>query len=237
MEKIYGYKEKDVIGLAEFISKRNNQPLSKVFESYGILNQKAKGTVRNLYYALAKLSNRDKDFCKKYLNGQPIKIEPIIEFSKSDEKALIEKILTGKKEGRSVRSVVMELANGDGKLALRYQNKYRNAVKHNNKLITEIALEIKGDDNFLALNESVKKSEFFDEDITIDKSLIKIKKEIKQALSKFILKASAENQRLIEKIELLEDENLRLSRLLYGGDKSKAVLRMLKSKNSKSLPS
>ena len=54
MEGIYGYKEKDVIGLAKFIDERKGQSLSKTFESYAVISGKAKGTVRNLYYGILK---------------------------------------------------------------------------------------------------------------------------------------------------------------------------------------
>jgi hypothetical protein len=66
MEKIYGYKEKDVFALANFIKEKGELPLSTLFERFGAINGKAKGTVRNLYYALAKKSNADKEFCQKY---------------------------------------------------------------------------------------------------------------------------------------------------------------------------
>ena len=81
MEKIYGYKEKDVLGLAEFIKNRGNASLSSVFEKYGLASGKAKGTVRNLYYALAKFSSENQEFCDKYLDGKPLKVSKIIEFN------------------------------------------------------------------------------------------------------------------------------------------------------------
>ena len=145
MEKIYGYKEKDVFALANFIKEKGEMPLSTLFERFGAINGKAKGTVRNLYYALAKKSIADKEFCQKYLGGKPIKISKIIEFSKQDEKELIKKIIIEKNSGKSVRSVIMGLTNGDAKLALRYQNKYRNVIKNKPQLALEIAKEVNGD--------------------------------------------------------------------------------------------
>ena len=124
MEKLYGYKTSDVIALAEFIRKRENQSLSLIFEKFGEKYGKAKGTVRNLYYALAKKSNEDQAFCAKYLNGKPILVSKIIGFDGVEEKELIEKIVLEKSKGRSVRSIIMSLADGDAKIALRYQNKY-----------------------------------------------------------------------------------------------------------------
>ena len=71
MEKIYGYKEKDIVGLANFIKERNNQSLSSLFESYSIKSGKAKGTIRNLYYELAKKARKIKTFAINILMANP----------------------------------------------------------------------------------------------------------------------------------------------------------------------
>ena len=42
MDKFYGYREKDVRGLADFIKNRKGQSLSKVFENYGNYSGKQK---------------------------------------------------------------------------------------------------------------------------------------------------------------------------------------------------
>ena len=138
MDKIYGYKQKDIIGLAEFLMKNQQSSLASLFEKFSVISGKAKGTVRNLYYALAKKSNMDKEFCDKYLNGNPIKISKIIEFDELEEKQLIKNILRSKTDKKSVRSIIMQMADGDAKKALRYQNKFRNALKTKPQMITEI---------------------------------------------------------------------------------------------------
>lgn len=210
MEKIYGYKEKDVFALANFIKEKGELPLSTLFERFGAINGKAKGTVRNLYYALAKKSNADKEFCQKYLGGKPIKISKIIEFSKQDEKELIKKIIIEKNSGKSVRSVIMGLTKGDAKLSLRYQNKYRNAVKNNPKLISEIVAEINGQGKMHIEVESKKKS------IVSDAQFLKLKNEIDNLVNKISSKIKTENQYLKQRIARLENENLKLISLLYG---------------------
>ena len=96
MDKMYGFKEKDVIGLAELIKNRGSKSLSDVFNEYGLINGKAKGTVRNLYYALAKKSITDTEFCKKYLDGKPLEVNPIIQFDIEQERELIKKIILAK---------------------------------------------------------------------------------------------------------------------------------------------
>ncbi len=145
MEKIYGYKERDIVGLAEFLKSRGSESLTKVFESYALKYGKAKGTVRNLYYALAKLSKEDQRFCQEYLGGQPISVSPIIEFDDGEERSLIKKIISAKCDGKSVRRAINDLAEGDSKRALRYQNKYRNAIKNKPTLINEIVDELESE--------------------------------------------------------------------------------------------
>ena len=66
MESLYGFKEKDVKALAEFLKSRKNQPLTEVFKAYALMSGKKEGTVRNLYYAMAKKSGESEEFRKKY---------------------------------------------------------------------------------------------------------------------------------------------------------------------------
>ena len=210
MEKIYGYKEKDIVALAEFIKDKKQISLSNAFEKFGILNGKAKGTVRNLYYALAKRSNEDNAFCQKYLGGKPIKISKIVEFTVQDEKDLIKNIILKKNLGKSVRSIIMEMANGDAKLALRYQNKYRNAIKNSPELVAEIISEINSEGNLSIEIEKEPKN------IISDLQFTKLKNEIDSLVQKISSKIKKENQYLKERVARLENENLKLVSILYG---------------------
>ena len=58
MNKINGYTEEEATGLIEFIysGKSAGKTLSYLFETYGKEHSRAKGSVRNYYYALLKLS-------------------------------------------------------------------------------------------------------------------------------------------------------------------------------------
>ena len=211
MEKIYGYKDKDIVALAEFIKEKGESSLSNLFEKFGAINGKAKGTVRNLYYALAKKCNEDKGFCQKYLGGKPIKISKIIEFSKQDEKTLIKNIIEQKHLGRSVRSIIMDMSNGDAKLALRYQNKYRNAIKNNPSLIAEIISEINAQGKNVCVDTAKQQK-----NIISDVQFNKLKNEIDALVQKISSKIKKENEYLKERIARLESENLKLVSILYG---------------------
>ena len=211
MEGIYGYKGKDVIGLAEFIKGRKGQSLSKVFESYAVMSGKAKGTVRNLYYALVKLSQKDQEFCKKHLDGKPLSVNKIVEFDDAEERKIIKEIFLAKKEGRSVRSKIMELADGDGKLALRYQNKFRGVIKNKPRLIAEIVDELKreGKDVYMPNDNNAS-------NMVSEVQLKRLKTEINNLVMRISEKTLKENRLLKERVAFLERENLKLSSKLYG---------------------
>lgn len=235
MEKIYGYKESDIIGLAELIKGKGNKSLSQVFESYALKSKKAKGTVRNLYYAIAKLSNNDQEFCDKYLNGKALHVDKIVEFDKTDEEQLLKKVLMGKKEGRSVRSVIMEMARGDGKVALRYQNKYRNVVKNRPNLVSKIIAEIKGDEE-LIYSERLNTNQIYKtKRVSVENLIAKLRSEIDTIIIKSTYKTQKENEFLKERVSNLEKENARLSKILFKENCSKTALKSLNRTDGKSL--
>lgn len=218
MEKIYGYKEKDIIGLAEFLKDRGGESLSSTFTKYALINGKAKGTIRNLYYALAKRSNIDKEFCDKYFGGKPIQINNVVEFDEQEEKNLVKKILVERQDGKSVRSIIMELADGNARLALRYQNKFRNLLKNKPHLIAEVVSEIKIEGKCDVLRSMEKQA---DSPIT-EQQFNRLKAEIDALISRISSKLKKENEYLKERIGILENENLKLMSLLYGKEKASA---------------
>ncbi len=229
MDKIYGYKQKDVIGLAEFLTKKGSRSLSSVFAEYGATFGKAKGTVRNLYYALAKKSNLDKEFCDKYLNGKPIKISKIVEFDEREERSLIKTILKSKTEGKSVRKIIMEMAGDDVKKALRYQNKFRNAIKTKPQMIAEITKEIESEGG--RVDYFIKK----EKPLTIisPQQFDKLKAEIDGLVQRISNKIKKENEYLKQRIGVLENENLKLISLLYGSESSGDARKFFKNKTDK----
>jgi predicted negative regulator of RcsB-dependent stress response len=68
-----------------YIKEEKNQNLSKTFEKFAIISKKAKGTIRNMYYAMTKLSKTDLEFTSKYLNGTPLSVAKVKEFTKEEE--------------------------------------------------------------------------------------------------------------------------------------------------------
>ena len=90
-------------------------------------------------------------------------------------------VLKGVAEGRSVRSVISSISNGNEKLALRYQNKYRNLLKNDRELVLKIASTIV-DKNGNVVNPykcEIKKSEYEKLESEIDDLLKRLMKNIK----------------------------------------------------------
>ena len=226
MEKIYGYKESDMTELAEFLRGRKNEPLTKTFEAFAQSSGKAKGTVRNLYYALAKLSASDKRFCDEHLGGKALKVNVIEEFDAREEAEMLKKVLTGVKDGKSVRKCIAEITDGDAKRALRYQNKYRSVLAKKPELVAKIVGEIKEE-----TGETVNVGQKSDKLPEIPEfQFERLTREINGLVERISLKTRRENEYLKGKIEKREAENLRLSAILYGG-KGNAVPFFSKNKS------
>ncbi len=129
MNKINGYTEEEAIGLIEYIyaGKNAGKTLSYLFETYGSEHSRAKGSVRNYYYAF--LKKQDDARVRKILDGKDLHAGTIKPFTEEETEQLLEKVLAGRKRGLSVRRSILEASGGDGKLMLRMQNKYRNLLK------------------------------------------------------------------------------------------------------------
>ena len=211
MDKIYGYKQEDLIALSKEIVGKGNKTLQRIFEDFAKSHGKASGTIRNLYYALVRHAKQDQDFCEQYLGGVLPRVEKIKAFSKDDEKWLVEKVKQGINQGKSVRSIVISLANGDAKLALRYQNKYRAYLVKN-------PLE-----NPRPKKENIDKNPYVSS--PLPQTLFnKLKKEVNSLVDKISLKEKKENAVLRKRIAFLESENLRLSKLVYGASAESRVV-------------
>jgi hypothetical protein len=140
MNKINGYTEEEAKNLVEFIKegKRKGKTLTYLFESYGARHGRAKGSVRNYYYALMKNEKSDERIVK-LLDGSELSVEKIREFTEEETDEVIRSLLAEKSKGLSVRRAIFNLSGGDHKLMLRLQNKYRNTLKKDPQRIAEIA--------------------------------------------------------------------------------------------------
>ena len=153
MNKINGYTEEEAKNLVEYIKegKQKGRTLTYLFETYGMQHGRAKGSVRNYYYALMKNEKGDERIVK-LLDGSSLAVEKIREFTEEETDAALRSILAEKSKGLSVRRAIFNLSGGDDKLMLRLQNKYRNTLKKEPSRIAMIAKE-------LGIEEDVRRAE------------------------------------------------------------------------------
>ena len=140
MNKINGYTEEEVKNLVTYIQegKKKGKTLTWLFESYGNQHGRAKGSVRNYYYALMKNEKCDERVVK-LLDGTTLSVGKIREFTPEETDDTLKRILAEKSKGVSVRRAIFNLSHGDDKLMLRLQNKYRNTLKKQPQKLADIA--------------------------------------------------------------------------------------------------
>ncbi len=187
MNKINGYTEEEAKSLVTYVCEGINSgnTLSGIFDSYAKKTGRAKGSVRNYYYALLR-SSGDKRV-KQLLDGTNLKAEKIVQFSDRETDEILKAILLQKSKGISVRRAVQNLSGGDGKLMLRYQNKYRNVLAKQPERIEKLMKEC-------GLNSS-------------DEARIKLENEINDLYDRLASGLKEENKRLTQVIKRLSDEN------------------------------
>jgi len=188
MNKINGYTEEEAKNLVEYIvtGKRNGKTLSGLFASYAKKTGRAKGSVRNYYYALLRSTGDTR--VKNMLVGTDLKAEKIIPFSEVETDRILKEILIQKSKGVSVRRAVLNLSGGDDKLMLRYQNKYRNVVTKQPERIERLMREC----GLNGGNDEARK---------------RIEEEINGLYDKLAASLKEENKRLAAVIKKLTDEN------------------------------
>ena len=222
MQKINGYTEDEAKELVEFIEdgKRGGRTLTSLFAEYGQRKGRAKGSVRNYYYALMK-NQTDDERIVKLLDGKRLTVGKIRAFTDEEADEAIRSILKEKAKGLSVRKAIFRISGGDDKLTLRLQNKYRNTLKKNPEKIAAIERELFGEnaktiqkDGGMSVLNGEWKGILRREDAReiLQKRL---EKEINSLYDRLAQSLKAENQRLTEENALLRCELERLKRKLH----------------------
>lgn len=222
MQKINGYTEDEAKELVEFIEdgKRGGRTLTSLFAEYGQRKGRAKGSVRNYYYALMK-NQTDDERIVKLLDGKRLTVGKIRAFTDEEADEAIRSILKEKAKGLSVRKAIFRISGGDDKLTLRLQNKYRNTLKKNPEKIAAIERELFGEnaktmqkDGGMSVLNGEWKGILRREDAReiLQKRL---EKEINSLYDRLAQSLKAENQRLTEENALLRGELERLKKKLH----------------------
>ncbi len=188
MNKINGYTEEEATGLIEYIysGKNAGKTLSYLFETYGEEHNRAKGSVRNYYYAF--LKKRGDARVQRILEGKNLSAGEIRPFTEEETDEMLRKVLTEKSKGMSVRRAIRNVSNGDEKLMLRMQNKYRNLLKKQPERVRRAAQEA---------------------GVTEEKTFLqrKLEREIDALYERIAADLRAENARLRCELEKLRKEN------------------------------
>ena len=208
MNKINGYTEEEAKSLVDFIKDGNQKgkTLTYLFETYGLQNGRAKGSVRNYYYTLMKNEKGDERIVK-LLDGTELSVEKIREFTEEETDEVLRSILEEKSKGLSVRRAIFNLSGGDDKLMLRLQNKYRNTLKKEPERIAEIALELGLKDEAESVrkggrSKAEKKTALPDRDFLRRR----LENEINALYDRLAQALKAENERLREENEELKNK-------------------------------
>ena len=204
MTKINGYTEEEARTLVEYIKdgKRKGKTLTYLFATYGLEHGRAKGSVRNYYYALMKNEKQDERIVR-LLDGSELSVEKIKEFTSEETDAVLRSILKEKSKGLSVRRAIFNLSGGDDKLMLRLQNKYRNTLKKQPQMLAEMAKEMGLPEEAERLT-SPKKSE----KSLVDKDYLRrrLENEINALYDRLAQGLKEENERLREENARLREE-------------------------------
>ncbi|MGN1052377.1 MAG: hypothetical protein ACI4SH_03195 [Candidatus Scatosoma sp.] len=142
-EKINGYTKEEAKNLVEYIwtGKKAGKTLTALFKSYGDEHGRARGSVRNYYYALMRNAKSD-ERVMKLLDGKDLAVEKIREFTEEETHEALKSILAEKSKGVSVRRAILNIAGEDQKKMLRLQNKYRNVLKKQPEKILQAEKEL-----------------------------------------------------------------------------------------------
>lgn len=204
MNKINGYTEEEAKGLVEYIwsGKQAGKTLTYLFETYGAEHGRAKGSVRNYYYALMKNSKQDERIVKM-LDGKQLTVEQIREFTEEETDKALRSILAEKSKGISIRRAICNLSQGDDKLMLRLQNKYRNILKKQPERIEAIAEQ-------LGMRKSDREHSFLQR--KLENEINALYDRLTQTLKEENSRLSVENARIKCENEALKSENEALKR-------------------------
>lgn len=129
-----GWQQQEIDLLFSSVSEaaETGRPLRDVFADVGVQLDRKPNSIRNFYYARLRETP-----------GLAAKQAAFRSFTQQEVRELLRHVLMGRGEGKSVRSCVTELADGDRAGMLRYQNKYRSILKNKPELLMEVAQELR----------------------------------------------------------------------------------------------
>lgn len=140
--RIMGWELNEIKKLMDMVANKGSKSLLQIFEMFANSTNRKSLSVRNFYYKILELIQNDKEIATLLEAEDIARNISNSHFSEADTETLLRTLLKNEKN-ISVRKACLELANGDDKLMIRYQNKYRNALKQNPELVEKILYELK----------------------------------------------------------------------------------------------
>ena len=129
-----GWQKQEIEALQRSIdeAEKSGESLRSVFDRLGSQLGRKPNSIRNFYYA--QVRSQDESELGRAL--------PFETFSPEEVEQLIERVITARAQGMSVRACVRRLADGDRTLMLRYQNKYRSTIRTRPELVRKVMEEL-----------------------------------------------------------------------------------------------
>ena len=125
-----GWQKQEIEALQKSIgeAEKSGESLRSVFDRLSTELGRKPNSIRNFYYAQIRAQPE----------GESGRALPFETFTKGEVEQLIERVLTARAQGLSVRACVRTLADGDRTRMLRYQNKYRSTIRTRPELVHKI---------------------------------------------------------------------------------------------------
>ena len=125
-----GWQQQEIDILERTVSEAadSGQSLRSVFERVSEELGRKPNSIRNFYYAQL----------REKAGGAAPRALPFETFAPDEVEQLVERVLTARGQGMSVRACVRELSGGDKARMLRFQNKYRSTVRTRPELVRRV---------------------------------------------------------------------------------------------------
>ncbi len=124
-------------------ARKRGESLSGAFKHMAEKTSRSLNSVRNYYYGQAKTFDLVPEVAQKLgIKKADVERERFVPFTDAEVRKLVETVLIAKAHGKSVRRAIFEMADGDGKTALRYQNKYRSVLRSHRSLVEQIMADL-----------------------------------------------------------------------------------------------
>ena len=139
MDKNWSINETKQLFSLVYDAASKGKGLSGAFGEMAKASGKSVNSIRNYYYSQLKLFEMMPAFyAQPGIKTVALRRESFTVFSNKEIDELIETVLKGKAEGKSVRAVIAQMAGGDKKTALRLQNKYRSMITCHRDRVKEV---------------------------------------------------------------------------------------------------